>query len=112
MNLSRNRKRIDVERRHRRHRFIWFSVGAVVTGYFAFFLVFAERGLVKFWEVVRTHRQLTQEIERLQEKNEELRQRAQALRSDSDTIEEIARQELGLVKKGELIYQFRRKTEP
>ncbi len=112
MNLRRNRKRIDLERRHRRHRFLWFSVAAVVTGYFAFLLVFSERGLVKFLDVVRTHRQLSQEIQRLQEKNESLRQRAQALRSDSDTIEEIAREELGLVKKGELIYQFQRETEP
>lgn len=84
----------------------------MVMGYFAFLLVFSERGLVKFLEVVRTHRQLTQEIQRLQGKNEELRQKAQALRSDPDTIEEIARQELGLVKKGELIYQFQRETQP
>ncbi len=112
MNLRRNRKRIDLEQRHRRHRFLWLSVAAVVMGYFASLLVFSERGLVKFLEVVRTHRQLTQEIQRLQVKNEELRQKAQALRSDPDTIEEIARQELGLVKKGELIYQFQRETQP
>jgi cell division protein FtsB len=112
MYSKRNRKRIDLERRHRRHKFLWFSAAAVITGYFAFLLVFSERGLVKFWEVVRTHRQLAQEIQRLQDKNEGLRQRAQALRSDPDTIEEIARRELGLVKKGELIYQFRKENEP
>jgi cell division protein FtsB len=67
---------------------------------------------VKFLEVARTHHQLTQEIQRLQVKNEELRQKAQALRSDPDMIEEIARRELGLVKKGELIYQFQRETPP
>jgi cell division protein FtsB len=112
MIFKKNRKRIDLERRYRQHRFLWFSVAAVVTGYFAFLMVFNERGLAKFLDVVRTHRQLTQEIQRLQEKNEDLRQRAQALRSDSDTIEEIARQELGLVKKGELIYQFQKEPQP
>jgi len=83
----------------------------MVTGYFAFLLVFGDRGFMKFLEVARTHRHLTQEIQRIKERNEKLRQRAQALKSDFDTIEEIARQELGLVKKGELIYQFQREPE-
>ena len=87
-------------------------MAALVTGYFTLLLVFSDRGLMKFFGVANTHRQLTQDIQRLKERNEELHQRAQALKNDSDTIEEIARQELGLAKKGELIYQFQRESEP
>jgi cell division protein FtsB len=87
-------------------------MAALVVGYFTLLLVFSDRGLMKFFEVARTHRQLAQEIQRLKQKNEELRQRAHALRDDSDTIEGIARQELGLAKKGELIYQFQQEPQP
>jgi len=110
--MRKNRKRHDLQRRHRRHQILWVSIAAVVAGYFAFLLVFSERGLMKFLEVVRTHRHLTQEIQRLEGQNEELHQRAQALKSDPDEIEAIARQELGLVKKGELIYQFQHEAGP
>jgi cell division protein FtsB len=75
-------------------------------------LLFSDRGLMKFLEVFRTHRNLEQEIHRLEQRNEELRRGVEALKNDPDTIESIARRELGLVKEGELVYQFRRDTEP
>ena len=107
-----NRKKFDLQRRQRRHQILWFSIAAVVAGYFAILLVFSERGLMKLLEVGRTHRHLTEEIQRLEGQNEELRRRAQALKNDPDEIEAIARQELGLAKKGELIYQFQHAASP
>lgn len=110
--MWKNRKRHDLQRRHRRYRILWFSIAAVVAGYFTLLLVFSESGLMKLLGVVRTHRHLTQEIQHLEGQNEELRRRAQALKNDPDEIEAIARQELGLVKKGELIYQFQHEAGP
>ncbi len=108
---GRNRKRVDLQRRHRRHRLIWYTVGALIAGYFLVLLIFNEMGLMKFISVVKTHRDLSQEIEHLVRRNHELRERARALRDDPETIESIARQELGLVKKGELVYQFKQGSD-
>jgi cell division protein FtsB len=47
--------------------------------------------------------QVTAEVDALTEKNAELRKEIDNLRSDEATIERIAREELGLVKPGEVV---------
>jgi cell division protein FtsB len=109
---KRNLRRSDLRRRHRLHWTLWISAAILITGYFATLLIFSDKGLAKLWELTQTHRRLTQEIKGLEERNEKLRQKAQALRQDPEAIESIARQELGLAKKGELIYQFKEQPSP
>jgi cell division protein FtsB len=71
-----------------------------------FFTFFGDKGLLK---VYRQRREL-KEIERanieLQQENERLRAEINNLRTNRKYIEELARRELGLVKKGEIVYQF------
>jgi cell division protein FtsB len=70
------------------------------------YTVFGERGLVN---LVRTRRQaeaLLAEAARLKEENRRLREEIQRLRSDRGYIERLAREELGMVKPGELVFQF------
>jgi cell division protein FtsB len=43
---------------------------------------------------------------KLEEENQKLKEEVKRLRSDKRYIEEIARKELGMVKEGEIIYQF------
>jgi cell division protein FtsB len=62
-----------------------------------------ERGLA---ETIRARRQLqrqTMELDRLKQENAVLVETARALESDRHTIESIARKELGLVRKGEVL---------
>jgi len=49
---------------------------------------------------------LTLEIQRLNEGNKQLRQEIQSLQGDLNYLEKIAREKLGFVKKGEIIYKF------
>ncbi len=77
-------------------------------GYFGMQLVFGDQGLLKYFQVSKTHRQLQGEIHSLERQNGQLRKQASRLKNDPEEIEAIARRELGLVKKGELIYQFKR----
>ena len=42
----------------------------------------------------------------LERENQKLREEVKRLKSDKRYIEEIARKELGMVKEGEIIYQF------
>ena len=50
--------------------------------------------------------ELKKEIEQIEAKNKELRSEIRSLRSDERAIEKIAREDLGLVKKGEVVYEF------
>ena len=43
---------------------------------------------------------------RLQEENRKLAEKVNRLRNNKDEVEKVAREELGLVKKGEVVYQF------
>jgi cell division protein FtsB len=51
---------------------------------------------------------LTAEIESLRAENARLRRRAQALKNDPATIEAVARQELGLLRRDEKVIVFGR----
>ena len=63
-----------------------------------------EDGLVDSLEARRQHRHLVADVERLRAENAELRHQAQRLRDDLDAIEEVARDELGLIDRGELVF--------
>jgi len=64
-------------------------------------------GLVKYFGMLKEDRELSGEIEALVGENQKLRDEITALRSDPNAIEKIAREELGMVKDGELVYRFK-----
>ena len=70
-----------------------------------------ERGLVDSIAAGRRHAQLTREITGLRHENERLRREAHRLREDPGTIEEVAREELGLIRPGELLLLFASRHE-
>jgi cell division protein FtsB len=63
-----------------------------------------ERGLTQTLRARKQHRELVTAIDRLKTDNARLRDEARRLRSDPGTIEALARQELGLIKPGELLF--------
>ena len=63
-------------------------------------------GLIRFIELKIEKNRLQNEIEQLIEENKKVREEIKALRTDKKFIERIARDELGLVKKGEIVYKF------
>jgi len=78
----------------------------VLVSVMIFFTFFGDKGLL---QVYRLRKEL-KEIERfnmdLQRENESLRAEIDNLRTNKKYIEELARRELGLVRKGETVYQF------
>ena len=66
-----------------------------------------ERGLTETLRARRQHQELVTSIERLRAENARLREEARRLRSDPSTIEALARQELGLIKPGEMLFIVR-----
>jgi len=71
------------------------------------FSAVGERGLVPLYRLARTRADLEREIARLREANAQLAEEVRALREDPGRLEAIAREELGLVRPGETVFDFR-----
>ena len=63
-----------------------------------------EKGLLETIRARKQHQELTASIERLRGENSALREEARRLREDPSAIESLARQELGLIRPGEMLF--------
>ena len=68
--------------------------------------VVGERGALHLWRLRGEKHQLDEHNYRLQKANEELRQRISRIRTDDQYLEKLAREELNLVRPGEVVYRF------
>ena len=71
-----------------------------------FFTFFGEKGLLQVYRLRRELKEIERVNMELRQENERLRAEIGNLRTNKKYIEELARRELGLVKKGEIVYQF------
>lgn len=72
--------------------------------------VIGERGALHLWRLRGEKARLDEQNYRLQKENEALRRRVQRLRTDDDYLEKVAREELNLVRPGEIVYRFPSRT--
>ena len=107
-----NRSRQAVVESQKRRRFVLLTVGGIFAVYFIFSFIFGDAGLLSYFRMHKTQGQLNREIEELRQKNADLKNQIGLLRSDPHYIEQIAREQLGLVKDGETIYQFQLNNNP
>lgn len=71
------------------------------------FILFGERGLMHLYRLRQEQSRIQMENARLQMENQKLAEQIQRMRQNrQEEVERIARQELGLVKKGEIVYHF------
>lgn len=88
----------------RKRRFVFVAV--VLAILIAASSVGGKKSLVKVFQMSKTRTELQQEIKRLRQVNEEIAREIQAFAHNPSQIEAIAREDLGLVKPGEIVYQF------
>ncbi|HYB72276.1 MAG TPA: septum formation initiator family protein [Candidatus Sulfotelmatobacter sp.] len=81
-------------------------VGAMVI-LLAILSAVGDRGVVRLYRLARARAEITREIARLREVNGQLSEEVRALREDPSGVEGIARDELGLVRPGDIVYDFR-----
>ena len=74
--------------------------------------VLGNRGLLRLYEMHQERAALEREVEQLGAANARLAEEVRGLRMEPGGIERIAREELGLVKPGELVYEFRPPAPP
>ena len=65
-----------------------------------------ERGALHLWRLRGEKNRLDEQNYRLQKENESLRQRVYKIGHDDDYLEKLAREELNVVRPGEIVYRF------
>lgn len=81
------------------------AAGALLLVLFVVAAIYGEHGLLHVFQLQAQQRDLEQTAFLLQQRNEDLREQIRRLQSDDRYIEQVARERLGLVKKGEIIYR-------
>ena len=102
----RNQSRTVLERRERASRGLILAVGLLVGFMLIVSFFFDERGVPKYLAMLKRAEHLDGEIKELQRTNFELRAEIARVQRDPARIEELARERLGFVRKGETVYQI------
>jgi cell division protein FtsB len=94
------------DRSRRTFRSVYLAVGSgIVLVLLASFFI-DDMGLPRYFSMLKHARQLEQEIKDLQQTNSELRSEISRVQRDPARMEELAREQLGYVRKGETVYQL------
>jgi cell division protein FtsB len=78
--------------------FFWVVITALA--------VVNDRGFLAMWRMHHETAQLAHEVQMIEQENRDLLQDARSLRFDMAHIERIAREELGLVRPGEIVFEL------
>ena len=84
----------------------WLVLLAALAILIAVSSVVGKKSVVKVLRMSKTRTELQQEITRLKQVNEGLTREIQSFANNPSQVEVIAREDLGLVKPGEIVYQF------
>jgi cell division protein FtsL len=88
----------------RKKRFLLLIlISLLILGILTFF---GEKGIFHLLRLQKEAVRIKEKNLKLEEENQKLKEEVKRLQSDKRYIEEIARKELGMVKEGEIIYQF------
>jgi len=88
----------------RRKRILLFIVGfLLILGLLAFF---GDKGIFHMLHLQKELAKVQEVNRQIEMENEKLKEEVRRLKVEKRVIEEIARKELGMVKEGEVIYQF------
>ncbi len=70
------------------------------------YAVFGSRGVLRILQAERQQQQLEKQLTVLQQEQQQLREEIERLRNDKEYWEQLAREKLGMVREGELIYHL------
>ena len=99
------RQQVTVERRRR--NIIFFTIVTLAFFYIVIALVLGNMGFLKYTALTKTKNTLGTEINTLEKENKALKAHVSALKNDGFYIEKYAREEYGLAKPDEYIFQFK-----
>ncbi len=89
-----------------RRRKALIAAAVLLGAYFFVTFIFGEMGIVKYYRMKSQHDSIVREIEKLKLDNVRLVKEVRSLRTDPSYLEKVARDKLGLARKGELVYYY------
>ena len=92
----------------KKKQMIFFTVVILTLLYLSISLVFGDMGLFKYLELNRTRTSLEKQIAQISNQNEQLRLQLKSLKNDPFYREKLAREEYGLSRPDEYIFQYDR----
>jgi cell division protein FtsB len=96
--------------RNSRFSSVWSFIGLGFVLFLLYQTLFGRQGLWEIYQLNGYYRQLAGEIVRLEEENKELQRQIEQLRRLPFQIEKTAREELGLVRPGDVVYKFKQRS--
>jgi cell division protein FtsB len=103
---SRNLLRKQVVSEIKKKRLIFLTFVSLSFLYLSISLVFGDMGLFRYLELHRTKINMEREIAEINRQNEQLRTQLKLLKEDPFYREKLAREEYGLSKPNEYIFQY------
>ncbi|MDA8241423.1 MAG: septum formation initiator family protein [Nitrospiraceae bacterium] len=103
-NLLRKQVVSEVKKR----RLIFFTVAVLSFVYLLVSLLFGDAGLFRYLELHRTKLNLERQLVEINRQNEQIRLQIKLLKEDPFYREKLAREEFGLAKPDEYIFQYDR----
>ena len=101
--ISGTQEELTAARAARKRRLLLVAALAILIAALSFG---GNRSLIRIYQMNKTRAKLHREIERVKQGNQELATEVQSLTNDPGQVESVAREDLGLVKPGEVVYQF------
>ena len=101
---NRNKRSLAIHKKLRQR--LWWVFGLAVAAYLVFPMILGDMGLVQYLKMRDTHNKLRTGMQQLSIENQQIKEKIQALRTDPEVIESLARERLGLVRPGEVVFQF------
>ena len=98
--------RQQVTREQRKQTYIFLAFMAVALAYLCYTLVFGDMGLIKYLELNRNKSRIENEISKVNRENKALSEQVNSLKKDPYFIEKFAREEYGMAKPNEIIFQY------
>ncbi len=92
----------------KKKQMIFYTVIVLTLLYLSISLVFGDMGLFKYIELNRTRKSLEKQIAQVSNQNEQLRLQLKSLKDDPFYREKLAREEYGLSRPDEYIFQYDR----
>jgi cell division protein FtsB len=100
------RKQVSSELRKR--RLIFVTLTLLIILYIAFQVIFGDMGLIRYFQLRETKARLETQVREIEQDNEKLRAQLKSIKEDPFIKEKHAREDYGLAKPDELIFQYDR----
>ncbi|MDH4321498.1 MAG: septum formation initiator family protein [Desulfobulbaceae bacterium] len=95
---------------HREHKQFW-TICLVILAMLSLWLLFAPNGVIRYYRLQNEIAVVKAEAASLDEQNQALATEVRRLQKDPAYLEDVAREEYGLIRQNEMIFDFSRHSE-